>query len=173
MGADSCGAWVEDGSYQLVVNPKTFIVDNRFLIGCTTSFRMIDLLRFSLTVPKRTPTTSDDDKYIRTSFVNAVRKLFSTSGFMTRDREDGVENGGNFLVGYNSRLYEVQDDFSVLNLADWGHAIGCGGEPARGSLHTTRDSGLDPEQRILAALRAAEATTMGVRGPFINLALPA
>lgn len=159
MGGDSCGS--DYYSWVHVQNPKVFLVD-RFLIGCCGSFRMIDLLRFSLKVDEQ-PSDQSDDAYIRTTFVTTLRKLLKDNGFMDGD---GRDRGGNFLLGYRGNLYEIQDDFSVLNAPQWGHAVGSGEQPARGSLYTTKDD-WDCYARLRKALEAAEATTPSVRGPFV------
>lgn len=163
IGGDSCGsdAW----SWQTVNNPKVFKVQD-FLIGCTSSFRMIDLLAYKLQVDRSHPDDSDD-KFMRTTFIDAVRQCLKDGGFTETD-DDGKPCGGNFLVGYNGRLYEVQDDFSILNCPDWGCSVGSGEQAARGSLWTTRDI-QNPTKRIQTALEAAEAVVPSVRGPFIIL----
>lgn len=156
MGADSCGS---SYSWQQVGNPKVFHV-GEFLIGCTTSFRMIDLLRFELKVDQSIWGQSDDD-YLRTTFIRAVRALFKEHGF-------GRDDGGNFLVGFRGKLYEVQNDFSVLNSPIEGMSVGSGGVAARGSLYTTKGT-RTPQERVQVALEAAEAIIPSVRGPFVIL----
>jgi hypothetical protein len=160
MGGDSCGSnnydWVTVG------NPKVFKVGD-FMIGCTTSFRMIDLLRYHLRINPHHPQDSDD-QFIRTDFIDNVIGCFRKGGFL--ETEDGVYNGGNFLVGYHGKLYEVQNDFSVLDCPNWGSSVGSGENAARGSLFTTR-SWDDPNARVTAALEAAESVVPTVRGPFV------
>ena len=84
--------------------------------------------------------------------------------------DSGKNEGGNFLVGYKGRLYEVQDDFSVLNSPVEGMAVGSGEQSARGSLYTTRGE-WDAHRRILQALEAAENVAVGVKGPFVQMEL--
>jgi hypothetical protein len=163
IGSDSCGSnHVSWASYE---NHKVFEVGD-FLIGCTTSFRMIDLLTYSL-VGCVQRSEDSDDKFIRTSFINSVKTCFDDGGF-------GSDNdGGEFLLGYKGRLYQVQGDFSVLNCPKWGMSVGSGTDAARGSLYTTdmmvKEHGhvFTPEYRIKKALEAAEAVIPSVRGPFI------
>jgi ATP-dependent protease HslVU (ClpYQ) peptidase subunit len=162
MGGDSCGS---SYNWQQVGNPKVFVVDGKFLIGCTTSFRMIDLLRFELKVEDQ-KTDMSDDEFIRTVFIRAVRACFKEHGWL--EKESGKNEGGNFLVGYKGTLYEVQDDFSVLNSPKEGMSVGSGTSAARGSLYTTREE-KDAEARVTKALEAAEAVATGVRAPFIVL----
>ncbi len=161
MGADSCAA--TGLSWQVVENPKLFAAENRFLIGCCGDFRLIDLLAYALKIPPQ-PAKITADSYMRTIFIDAVRKCLKHGGYLAKDADDR-EQGGQFLVGYQGALYEVQDDNSVLTLPAWGHACGSGAEAARGSLWTTRDD-RDCKKRISTALEAAEATTTNVRHPF-------
>ncbi len=160
MGGDSCGS--SPASWQTVGNPKVFKV-GEFLIGCTSSFRMIDLLAHNLDVERSHPDDSDD-KFLRTTFIENVRKCLKVGGYGKEDR------GGNFLIGYRGKLYEVQGDFSVLNCPEWGSSVGSGEGPARGSLWTTRKE-KDPKKRVMTALEAAEAVVPSVRGPMLILDL--
>jgi 20S proteasome alpha/beta subunit len=163
IGADSCASsnhsWQEASGAQ-----KLFIVGGRFLIGVCGSFRLMDLLRYSLEVEPQAD--QDDDAYMRTKFISAVRSLLRDHGFLSKENQR--ESGGQFLVGYKGALYEVQPDFSVLNCPVWGHAIGTGELSARGSLYSTRKD-WDARGRIQLALDAAEAITPSVRGPFTLL----
>jgi hypothetical protein len=160
MGGDSCGSNHHD--WVTVGNPKVFKVGD-FIIGCTTSFRMIDLLRYNLSISKHHP-SDGDDKFIRTEFIDNVISCFRHGGFLENDA--GVYQGGNFLVGYHGKLYEVQTDFSVLDCPEWGSSVGSGEIAARGSLYTTRTWD-DPDARVTAALEAAESVVPTVRGPFV------
>src|ERR1017187_8470987 len=108
---------------------KVFKVDN-FIIGGTTSFRLLDLLEFSFS-PKKPYDNEDMDKYIRTDFINEVRKCLTSGGL--KKNNNGVESGGTFLVGYKNNLWKIQDDFSVINIFPYA-VIGSGEYVAIGSL---------------------------------------
>ena len=165
MGADTYGAGYNSGSY--ISNPKCFI-NGEFLIGCTTSFRLIDLLAYKLNVNKVHPDEQKDaDKYMRTIFVDSVRETLKTGGLL--EVHNSKEEGGNFLVGYAGKLYEIQNDFSVLNVPDYGTSVGSGENAARGSLHTSRELTWTPKERLSAALEAAVEVVPSVRGPFVYL----
>lgn len=166
MGADSCAS--DYYSWLQYDHPKICEV-GEFLIGCCGSMRMIDLLTYSLTGCIQRPEDSDD-KFMRTTFISNVKDCFKSGGFGTE------EKGGNFLVGYKGKLYEIQDDFSVVNSSQWGMSVGSGQLVARGSLYTTKVGQikltgdatltLTPEHRILLSLQAAESAIPSVRGPF-------
>lgn len=163
IGGDSCGS--TSSSWVHVPNPKVFPLGEGMLVGAAGSFRMIDLLRFSVRLPAHDAAVSAD-AFMRTAFVAALRKTFLDEGYL--HRECLRDSGGNFMVGYQGQLFEVQDDFSVLNAPEYGLSCGSGEAPARGSLWTTRGA-WDCRLRVQQALEAAEATTPSVRGPFLIL----
>ncbi len=165
MGADTYGSGGGGGGGVHVPNPKCFI-NGEFIIGCTSSFRMIDILHYELSVPKVHDDEHDDpDKFIRTVFIKAVKSCFLQNGWLKTD--SGVESGGNFIVGYRGNVYEVQNDFSILNSPDYGSSVGSGEDAARASLWTTYDTKMKPTDRVELALGSAEVVNSGVRGPFV------
>jgi len=161
LGGDSCGS--NGYVYENCNHSKVFRV-GEFVIGGTTSFRMLDLLEYSLALPEGQPVaTVNMDKFMRTTFVETVRKCLKDGGFTKVN--NGVEQGGTFLIGYKDKLYRMQDDFSIINCKDYD-VVGCGDEAAKGSLFTTKAMKLKVEERITIALEAAESVLVGVKGPF-------
>ena len=158
IGGDSAGV----GGLSLTVRADEKVFRNgEFLMGFTTSFRMGQLLRYSLKPPRRHP---DDDinQYMVVDFVNAVRGCLKAGGYASK--EDEVESGGTFLVGYAGHLFTVDIDYQVGIPEDGYAAVGSGQDIARGSLFATQ--GQEPRSRVLTALRSAERFNAGVRGPF-------
>ena len=171
MGGDSAGV---NDSFDLRVqkNPKVFVVDGRFIIGFTNSFRMGQLLQYSLKVPWQKK-SQDDYGYMCTTFINAVRKCFEKGGFMGEDDDDDDrETGGTFLVGYRGRLFTVEEDFQVSEYLYSCAAVGCGEDYAMGALFVTERLGSPPEERIRLALEAAAHFSAGVHPPFVIIRLP-
>jgi hypothetical protein len=158
IGGDSAG--VAGYSLTIRADTKVFRV-GPYIMGFTTSFRMGQLLRYRLEVGQ--PTGWDVDRFMATTFVDAVRACLSDGGFLRSD--SGVEQGGSFLVGIQGRLYAVHSDFQIAKSLTGYDAVGCGEELALGSLHGTSE--LDPKSRVLKALAAAEAHSAGVSGPFV------
>lgn len=160
MGADS---YAGNGySYVLTQRPKVRKV-GEFLIGGAGSLRGLDAAHFLLEVT--TTGARDVERYMRTTFVDALRKALQKAG--VKERLEGVESvDTTFLVGFRGRLFCVGGDFSVLSVPAWGYAVGIGEAPAAAVLYALRGSRMKPETRIRAALKAAEATTEGVRSPF-------
>jgi hypothetical protein len=165
MGADSAG--VEGYNLTIRKDPKIFQVGD-FLIGFTSSFRMGQLLGYSLVVPDRNPNMSVD-QYMNTVFIDAVRNCLAEGGMSTKD--NGVESGGNFLVGYEGRLFEIGEDYQVGEGIHPFNAVGCGTNIALGSLYSTASSKMSPATRLTTALEAAEQFSSGVRAPFIFASL--
>jgi ATP-dependent protease HslVU (ClpYQ) peptidase subunit len=158
MGGDSAGV----AGLDLTVRADTKIFRNgEMLFGFTTSFRMGQLLRYSLAIPEhddRVPV----EKWMATTFVNAVRECLKVNGWAQKEKEQ--ESGGNFLVGYKGELFEVWSDYQVARPVDGFAAVGCGAQIAHGALFAT--SHIRGKKRALIALSAAERFSAGVRGPF-------
>lgn len=157
IGADSAG--VSGWSLRVRADEKVFR-NGPFIMGFTTSFRMGQLLRYSLNPPEQTE--KDDHAYLCTAFVDAVRECLKSGGVATREKE--AEAGGDFLLGYRGSLYHVAEDYQVARAAGGIDAVGCGRDVAIGALAATPKA--TPRKRVLGALRAAEEFNAGVRGPF-------
>jgi 20S proteasome alpha/beta subunit len=164
MGADSCGS--NGHNYDITPRRKMFTVNDRFLIGCTSSYRMIDVLEHCFSPPELTE-SYDPDRYMRKHFIKELRSCFKENGILGKE-DDGWESGGNFLVGFDGNLFEVQPDFSVLNSPESGTAVGSGEEAAKAVLfHLHHNGNKAAKTRLTAALSAAEGTITSVKGPFI------
>lgn len=179
VGGDSAGT---TGGWDIVIrsDPKVFHF-GPFVVGFTTSYRMGQLIQYSLKLPwlelardtsgLRTPrdgeVRSDPFRYMVTEFVEAVRKCLKDGGFSTKEKER--ESGGQFLVGFMGKLFLIDDDFQIGEMADGIHAIGIGANYAIGSLHTSGQMmpEIDAQKRLQMSLEAAAARSAAVRGPFI------
>jgi len=161
LGGDTCGS---DGfMYESCDHSKVFKVD-KFVLGGTTSFRMLDLLEHSLKIPYVKPEDeSNMDKFMRTSFVTAVRSCLKDGGFA--ETKNGAEAGGTFLIGYKNKLWRMQDDFSIINRNVYD-SVGSGMYTAIGSLYTTNGIKMKPEDRVVKALEAAASLIASVKGPY-------
>lgn len=159
MGGDSAGI----AGYDLVVraDQKVF-TKGPMVFGFAGSFRMGQILRYALTVPAQTE--ADVEQYLATTFIDAVRQILREKGSATRNNEL-ESNEGQFLVGYQGRLFRIDHDYQVGEAHDDFVAIGCGDAIAQGALHATPD--LEPRARLRRALAAAERYSAGVRRPFV------
>ncbi len=162
MGGDS--ASTNETSMTLRADQKVFILKKKFLIGFTTSFRMGQLLHFSLNVPSQKK-SQDDFQFMCTTFINAVKKCFKKGDF------GKTEEGGEFLVGYKGNIYKIQEDFQVEKSLDNYSAVGTGEEYALGSFFSTDAPDIKSEDRVLCALKAAAKFSTSVREPLYIYAL--
>lgn len=162
IGGDSAG--VAGWSLTSRADEKVFR-NGPFVFGFTTSFRMGQLLRHAFTPPTR-----DDrmpvDKFMSTTFVDAVRACLKSGGYATT--KEGAEVGGAFLVGYGEHLFGIESDYQVGQPMGDSLACGCGHEIALGALFGAPKS-MRPEARVRKALEAAATYSAGVRGPFTIL----
>ncbi len=163
IGGDSAGvSWLD---IRIRVDEKVF-VNGPMIFGFTSSFRMGQLLRYSLSIPEQLPSCTDDYKFMCTSFIDAVRQCLKTGGYAKV--KDGEELGGTFLVGYRGKLYRVDGDFQVGRSTQTYDACGCGEAYALGAL-AAGDSGIPAKERIERALEIAAKFSAGVAPPFFVL----
>lgn len=159
MGADSCA--VSGSDFDIRADPKLFH-NGPFLIGFTSSYRMGQLLRYKLVVPRHSK-SKDTLEYMVTGFIEAVRVTLRDGGYMLT--QSGREEAGIFMVGYRGQLYVVHTDLQVSCTTRNFDAIGSGYAYALGSLQTDLTSG--PEARLQQALHAAACLCTDVKAPFI------
>lgn len=168
MGADSLGS----NGWTKAVNlaPKVFRNDvfKNVVMGSTTTFRHIDLLKYTDNLFPEVDFykgTKLDHKYMVKTFIPNVVALFQNNIVSTN-----IEKGANFLLGANNQLFEIQCDYSVLVPELGFSAVGCGDTVAMGSLITTTKlygDDMAPQDHILYALRAATQYCCGVEGPYV------
>ena len=172
IGGDS--AAVSGINIRVEKQPKVF-KNGEFIFGCTTSFRMIQLLKFQFqppiiensvqgfaTMAKQTPV--DIYAYMCTKFVDELRNCFKAGGIL--DSKNGIENGGTFLVGYKDRLFRINSDFCVMETLDGFDSVGCGGQYALGAMKQLDGTELSVQEKLAHALETAAHFSGGVVEPF-------
>jgi len=166
MGCDSLGS---NGFIKNVESSAKAFHNNvmkNVIMGGTTTFRHLDLLRYSDKLFDKIETHEKpkiDHEYMVTKFIPKVAELFKDNIF----DEDAKDRGANFIVGVDNKLFEVQSDYSVLEPMDGICAVGCGEYTAMGSLYSTKnDETKTIPERIQIALEAAEHCCCGVQRPF-------
>jgi ATP-dependent protease HslVU (ClpYQ) peptidase subunit len=137
---------------------KVFKV-GEFVMGGTTSFRMIQLLRFSFNPPKYHD-GEDVYEYMCTKFVDEIRATFKRGGFAEIDKN--VDRGGTFLVGFRDRLFDIQGDFQVGEVLDGIDACGCGESYALAAMKAMGKD-IDP----IRVLEIVTHFSGGVRPPYV------
>lgn len=162
IGGDSAAISMDNLSAFTISEPKVFI-NKGVIIGYTTSFRMGQLLQYSLSIPKQSSKKTDSE-YLVTDFINAVRKCFKKNEWGNGDKG----SCGYFLVGYKGKLYSIESDYQVIRTTHGYNACGIGEQYALGALFATKEE-KDPKKRIITALEAAANSNAGVMAPFIVL----
>ena len=170
MGADSLGS---NGHIKSVnTQPKVFHHDvfKNVVMGSTTTFRHIDLLKYSENLFPELDfykAKEIDHKYMVKTFIPNLINLFQNN----IPHEAATDRGANFLLGAKNQLFEIQSDYSVLVPKHGFAAVGCGADVAMGSLITTTKNfnfdNIKPADHILYALRASADYCCGVAGPFV------
>ena len=158
MGGDSAAAY--EPQPHLRRDSKKVFERGDVLIGYTSSFRMGQLLQYRLEVPTHAKRYGDLE-YLATVFADAVRDCLGVGGFKYVSSEQ--ETGGQFLIGYRSRLYFMDPDFHVNSFRRGYHAVGCGAEYALGSLHNEAEL---TRESVVQALDAAATFSSFVCEPF-------
>lgn len=184
IAGDSAG--VGGLSLSVRADPKVFM-NGEIAFGCTSSFRMIQLLRFGLVVPPFEITVPTHPGGLETyewavrKLVPAIRSCLKEGGFA--GKKDEVESGGQFLVGVRGRLFGIHNDYQVSESIYGFEACGCGFDLALGALASkvgllTHDQKEALPSLSLAgsyaaqAIEIAERFSAGVRGPIQAVTTP-
>lgn len=144
--------------------PKVFKVGD-FIFGCTTSFRMIQLLQYSIKPPKNVG--NDNEKYLCTKFIDHVRDVFKKGGFLKNNA--GKDEGGTFLMGYKGKLYSIHEDFQVNRCLAGYDACGAGYHMALGALFALKGVNMTPKEKLTVALDSGSEHHPYVRPPYVFL----
>lgn len=132
-----------------------------FVIGYTTSFRMGQLLQYYWTPPTKSADDTDD-VYIFNRVATSIMKCFKDNDF---GHKDGLKwEGGNFILGWNGRLFEVQGEMSLLEYEEFT-SVGCGEYHAVAAMETlkqTKQFEKNPEKFLATALSVAANCVVGV-----------
>lgn len=143
--------------------PKVFQRGN-FLIGGAGSLKVLQTMGYTATIP---PIHENQDslEYLINGFLPEVRNAIDEVGRL--ERTDNKESTlSEFLIGFRRRLFEISGDLSIIEVEDDYAAIGSGSSYALGSLYSTKDSDLSPEERIQKALEVAYKHDPYVEPPF-------
>lgn len=161
IGADSAGT---DGYGSQTLRADTKVFRNGPMIfGFCGSFRMGQLLRYQFDVPRHEEGMSDYEYMVKV-FIEEARTVLKAGGFTWVERN--TETGGDFLVAYNDKLYEVEEDFQVGMSSRPYVCIGSGGDYASGAMAALADSDLPEPKRIKKALKIASDHDAFVAPPF-------
>lgn len=191
LAGDSCAADVGQWTKHVAFSPKKvrsfgfrlYSREARAVIGYTSSFRMADILWSLIDRAHRFNPASDDAfpavtswygatismtgvdlerHWVVNCFIPVIQQAFSEAGWQKVEHER--RQGGDFLLGFEGRLFRIQEDYSVVEASEGYDAVGCGDKFAIGAMYVS--NGLEPEVRLKNALAAAEHHSAYVSQPF-------
>ena len=166
IGGDSAGT---DTTLMRVLrkDPKVFKLGSEYIIGYAGSFRFGQVLRYKFTPPEK-PEGKDDYEFMVVDWLDALRTVLKDSGFTKIDDNVETFEDSSALIGYNGRLYCLEEDMQVGELIVPYAAIGCGADFAFGSIETSSklSKRMAPRKRVQLALEAAATFSAGVSAPF-------
>ena len=158
-------------SKKMRAHSKVFcLCDNNgieWLLGSAGKSRVSQILEFNLELPaKKAPKGKSLRGFIVKEFLPQLRKAFQDGGFM--EKKAGVESidRTQIMIGINGHLFTIDSNLHVLERREKFTTIGCGQDLSWGALFALEKDVLTPREKILIALKAAEAGTTGVSGPF-------
>jgi ATP-dependent protease HslVU (ClpYQ) peptidase subunit len=165
MGSDHAASDDKSGWIVARKEPKCFKV-GQYAVAFTDSFRMGQILQYSWSPPKYTPTKTNSglDKFMRTKFIDSVKQAFKDGGYGSFNSSE-EDSGGIFIIGLEGRIFTIDEDFHVGENVVNFMAEGSGAMFALGALWATKNQ-KNPKLRIKTALEAASEFSMSVAPPF-------
>lgn len=165
LGGDSALVDLQNGHKVKLNSPKVF-TNSQYIIGYAGSARMGQLLQnyFKPSSPPKDPQKLEC--HMVTTFVDELRALAEEKGLRLDASDENFNDFASILVGINGRIFIIEEDWQASEWAYDYAAIGSGCSVALGSLHTTADLEIDPEQRVMYALTAASEHTLTVSAPY-------
>jgi ATP-dependent protease HslVU (ClpYQ) peptidase subunit len=133
-----------------------------YIFGGSGSFRMIQLLHYTLKIPKNSRDSLFE--FMCTDFIDEVRKVFKDNGYSTITANN--ERCDQFLVGVQGKLFMIDGDFQV-NDCDL-NSIGAGKDYALAAYKAFEENNnLSIEERLHKSLAISSYFCIGVKPPFI------
>lgn len=158
MGADAAAS---GNRFIRTTNLPKIFRNGPCLIGYCGSFRMGQVLEHCVKIPERKKGESTE-AFMVTRFIDTVRAEFKLQGVSSI--EQNKEKGGQFLVGYEGRLFSINSDFHVGDMYDGFDCIGSGAPIALGAMKALEE--LPPRRRIEQSLEITAYYMSDVSGPF-------
>jgi hypothetical protein len=159
LGGDSSA--VSEYDMLTIAQPKVMI-KGQYAFGFAGHFRFGQILRSVFQPPVYHGECPVDD-WLTGEFSEHLRHTLKVLGFSKN--KEGREEGGIALVGFQGRLFMMQDEFDFCETRDGYAAIGVGERYALGAIKAMSPD-LGGEQMVRKALEISEFYSGGVRSPF-------
>jgi ATP-dependent protease HslVU (ClpYQ) peptidase subunit len=160
IGADSCVT----GSYETLRGTPKVVRKGEFLLGGSGRARGNQLFQYSVNFPNICE-GEEHYHYLINTVTPLMRKTFTDHGFL-RKKDSEEETSNNFMLVFRGEIYTIGSDFFVNHPRDEYLSIGSGTHFALGSLYSTKELNMSPENRVELALEAASTYNGFVSPPF-------
>lgn len=155
MGCDSAASSYENcidiiSDTKIIIKPVNGTGDQLMvgMSGTRLVHELVSDMDFALE-----PTGETAERELRRFFVPEIVKVLREHNLLEQGRD--VYRGGSMLVGWRGHLFHIDIQLSIIEYRIGFRAAGSGAFYALGSLYSTLDMGLSPEQRITMAIEAA------------------
>ena len=172
LGSDSAGSGEHD-EQEILKNPKVFAKrdakKNLWLVGFCGRYRLGQLIEHSLVLPS-VPNDINGNQlvgFLVNEFVKDLRRSLRENGAIAESQKNRMEYcPGDVIIGINREIFTMDEYFQILVPSNSFTSIGNGSAAAFGALAATKNL-LGPEERVLAALEAAQEYISNVSDPFL------
>jgi len=140
-------------------DPKVFKKDN-MIFGFTRSYRMGQLIQYAM--PEIIYNTTDPFGFLCKAFIPELLKCLKDNNYAKVS--DNKASGGTFIIGFQGRIFSIEDDFQVAEPSYPYDSCGCGRPYAIGALHQIINMDLSTKVKIGLAIETAGEFSNGVGG---------
>lgn len=165
MGGDSIA--FNEYSYVTLNTPKVFI-KNKMIFGFAGYLRMGQILQYDFSIPVH-PENMDDYTYLISIFLDVLMNKYEEKKYAQISENTSIVPG-TFLIGYNKKIYKIEDNFQILETNRNYEATGCGEDFALGAFWVLEKKKMDPMKKIELALDCSSNFSL-VKKPFTILKL--
>jgi hypothetical protein len=113
--------------------------------------------------------TGDAFDYLQKDYLPKMIAYLDGHRVIKTDNEDGmIGMDATILIGLLGRIFKIDSSFAITEYPEYA-AIGANNEVALGSMYSSGNHGVHPENRINEALQAVLHHCASVREPFTML----
>jgi len=165
MGGDSIA--FNEYTYITLNVPKVFIKSN-MIFGFAGWLRMGQILQYDFDIPVH-PKGMDDYTYLISIFMDKLMTRYEDKKY-AHVLDNAITVPGTFLVGYNQKIYKIEDNFQILETNRNYEAAGCGEDFALGAFWSMEKKNMNPIKLVEKVLQCASEFSL-VKKPFVILKL--
>jgi len=160
IGADSFGSNGFTGSK--IGYPKKVLHVGDFIIGVCGSFRLIQILTHKFHI---LPRFVDQDiyDYVYTSFYDSLISCLRSEKYLVDSNNvEMLPSGSEMVIGIDNKLFTMQVDLSILELADDFVCVGSGEYHSQAVMESLSDRDLSPADKIVRAIQKTSKYVVSV-----------